>query len=167
DIPGDQMCWAVYNDLDPTAHSVDAGGTVPLGVEVQQTTWGYNRSSPWNGTVLMRFVLVNRGPNTLSDVHVGFWADPDLGGVADDLVGSDRTLNLAYAYNATNADLAYGDTPPAIGYCLLQGPQLGAPGTNLPATAAVAFVNGSDPASASQSFNSLHGLTTAGAPIHD
>jgi len=161
DIPGDEMCWAVCNDLAPAGHQDPAGSTPPLGVEVQQTTWSYLRGGPWASAFLLRFTLLNRGPNTLTDMHVGFWADPDLGGFADDLVASDSTLDLVYCYNATSSDALYDTTPPAVGYCLLQGP------AGLPATACVAYTNGSDPISASESFNSMHGLTRAGGVIQD
>ena len=36
---GRQTLWSVFNDADPSAHTVDAGSTEPLGVEVQQTVW--------------------------------------------------------------------------------------------------------------------------------
>ena len=36
---GDQMLWMVYNDADSSAHTIDLGRTLPLGIEIQQTVW--------------------------------------------------------------------------------------------------------------------------------
>jgi len=35
-IIGDQTLWAVFNDADTGKHTNDAGGTLPLGIEIQQ-----------------------------------------------------------------------------------------------------------------------------------
>ncbi|MEE9443857.1 MAG: dockerin type I repeat-containing protein [candidate division Zixibacteria bacterium] len=40
-ILGDQFLWTVFNDADPAQHvNVDPGGTLPLGIEIQQQIWG-------------------------------------------------------------------------------------------------------------------------------
>jgi len=36
---GDQMLWAVYNDINPIFHTNDASSALGLGVEIQHTTW--------------------------------------------------------------------------------------------------------------------------------
>jgi hypothetical protein len=166
-ILGDQMCWAVYNDLDPAAHNNQAGSTAPLGVEVQQTTFAYDRPGALASTVFIRYKIIDRGPNTLDDVRVAIWVDPDLGGFTDDLVGCVPAAGLGYCYNATNSDLVYGAAPPAVGFDLLQGPYdpgiLGRRGL----TAFSSFVTGTDPTAPAQSFNYMHGLDASGAVMVD
>src|SRR5262249_26462003 len=115
-IPGDQMCWAVFNDLDASAHLSLPGATNPLQIEVQQTTWAYDRPGPFGNAIFVQYKLLNRGPINLADLHLGIWVDPDVGGFADDRVGCDSTRSLGYAYNATNADQEYGAQPPAVGF---------------------------------------------------
>src|SRR5580765_2936228 len=53
DILGDQMLWAVYNDFDPARHTATPGHTAPLGVEVQQTAYAFDRPGALKKTVLL------------------------------------------------------------------------------------------------------------------
>ena len=156
-IPGDQMCWSVCNDLDASAHESAPGATSPLQVEVQQTTWAYDRPGPFGNSEFIEFKIINRGPILLTDMHLGLWMDPDLGGFDDDLVGCDTTRSLGYCYNETDADAEYDTTPPAVGIDLLQGPFSSAIGHRLPMTAFAGYSNGADPSSANESFYSMHG----------
>ena len=160
---GDQTAWAVWNDANPSRHVSSSGGTAPLGVEVRQTAWASSSHTLENHAIFVRHRIVNRGANMLDSLVVGLWADPDLGGSGDDLVGSDSAAGMAYAYNATNNDLVYGTAPPAIGYVLLQGP--GA--DPMPALSATAYINGTDPLSAAQTWQSLLGLHGDGTPWID
>ncbi|MCA9728179.1 MAG: hypothetical protein KC729_10880, partial [Candidatus Eisenbacteria bacterium] len=111
-VLGDQTLWCVYHDLDTEAHNNDAGQTAPLGVEVQQTTFGFNLSGPLENVAFLKFLIVNKGGNTLEDTYVSIWSDPDLGGASDDLVACDTLLSVGYCYNATNSDNVYGSAPP-------------------------------------------------------
>ncbi|HEY6193832.1 MAG TPA: T9SS type A sorting domain-containing protein [Candidatus Eisenbacteria bacterium] len=167
DISGDRMSWSVYNDFTPSAHVDEAGSTAPLGVEVQQTTWAYDRPGPFGNSVFMRFKIINRGSQVLDDMHVAFWADPDLGNFSDDLVGCDSTRSLGYCYNGANTDALYGSTPPAVGYDMLQGPYSAARGARLPMTAFMGYRNGDDPLSATGSFRNMHGLDRLGNVVLD
>src|SRR5262249_34894562 len=122
DVVGDQMLWCVYNDADPAAHTNPAGSTNPLGVEIQQTTFAFNRQGALGNTIFLKYKITNKGGNTLDNLCVSVWAEPDLGGSTDDRVGCDTTLSLGYCYNATNNDQMYGATPPAVGYDFFLGP---------------------------------------------
>src|SRR6185503_4421120 len=106
--------WAVYNDADPSRHTNDAGNSTPLGVEIQQTTFAFNRQGPLGNIVFLRWQIINKGANQLDSAFVSVWSDTDLGGAADDLVGCDTTLSLGYTYNSTNNDQLYGASPPAV-----------------------------------------------------
>ena len=46
DVLGDMMCWSVYNDGDPATHTNEAGSSAPLNVQIQQTTFAFNRQGP-------------------------------------------------------------------------------------------------------------------------
>ena len=126
---GDQMCWTVFNDHDTSQHhaGVDAGETNPLGLDVKQTVFAFERT---NGAlaniVFLKWQVYNTGANTLTNCYFSIWSDPDLGTAGDDLVGCDPALGLGYTYNATNQDNKYAAAippiVPAIGLDFFQGP---------------------------------------------
>jgi hypothetical protein len=175
---GDQTMWCVYNDADPTAHA--SGETRPLGIEVQQTIFGFARTGALGNCAFVKFLIINKGSNTLEDAYVSPWADPDLGDAMDDLVGCDTTLDLGYCYN-DGSDAIYGANPPAVGFALLQGPMVPATGSdnarafgqvypghrNLPMTAFSKYINGMDPDNATQSYNYMQGLNKDGSVVFD
>lgn len=173
---GYQMLWSVYNDADASTHTNPAGGSSPLGIEVQQTVWAYHSVSPaLQRTVYIKYKFYNRGSNSISNFRVSFWADPDLGGASDDLVGCDTVNQIFFAYNGTNSDSRYGIQPPAWGGKLLAGlvvPSVGDTAyfdgrillnyRNLPMSAFCKYINGTDPRSSAQSFNYMQGLNANG-----
>ena len=157
-ITGDQMLWTVFNDLDAGNHQNPAGRTPPIGIEVQQTTFAFVAPGAFANTVFMRYKLINRTLFPLTDVRIGFWSDPDLGGAFDDLAGCDPAANLGYCYNASTPDAVYGSNPPAIGYDMVQGPS-DANHNRLGLSSFSHFVNGADPDTSTETRNALHGLT--------
>jgi hypothetical protein len=166
---GDAMIWSVYNDADPSVHTNEAGFTEPLGVEIQQTTFAFNRSGALGNIIFVRYKLINKGGNQLDSMFVSAWSDPDLGGFTDDLVGCDTTRSLGYVYNATNADAQYGSTPPAVGYDFFRGPIVpsGTPGVNdtLGMSSFNKYINGTDPHSSGETYNYMLGLNADGSPV--
>ena len=98
-------------------------------------------------------------------MYCGLWFDPDLGGFADDLVGYDRGRNLGFCYNATNSDLVYGSTPPAVGVDLLKRP--GSTPGGLTSTSFAMYTNGAGPQNAMGTYNRLRGLADDGSVIID
>jgi hypothetical protein len=129
DIPGvagaDQTLWHVSNDLD-TKRANDVGGVTPIGLEVQRTIWGYNRTGVLGNTIFTKYRMVNKSAVRLDSMYVGQWADPDLGGAVSGIVydtpGCDSTLNLGYVYSGKEVYGGWGSPPPAFGYVLVQGP---------------------------------------------
>jgi hypothetical protein len=177
---GDQTLWAVYNDMNASNHTNNAGATQPLGIEVQQTTFAFDRPAPLGNMVFVKFKIFNKGDQTLQDCFVSLWSDPDLGDAADDLVGCDIERSLGFCYNATSEDGIYGNAPPAVGYDFFQGPIVPSPGDtafvsgqlipgykNLGMTSFNKYINGTDPRSASQSYNYMKGLKANGDPLHE
>ncbi|MCX6149794.1 MAG: T9SS type A sorting domain-containing protein [Ignavibacteriales bacterium] len=120
---GDEVLWFVANDLD-TATSIRTYGSNPIGLEVQVSTFGYDRQDDLADVVFKKYKLINRSGKEIKDMYLSYWADPDLGDASDDYIGCDSTLNLGFCYNGKNDDYMYGSPPPAIGYLLLQGPIL-------------------------------------------
>jgi hypothetical protein len=165
DMSGDLMTWAVYNDADPQFHTARAGGTPPLGVEVQQKTFAF-LAGPLQRTVFVEFKIINKGSLFLQDMFLGLWTDPDLGTFTDDLTGCNVPRALGYAYNANNSDGIYGAAPPAVGVDLLRGART-AGGGNLGLYAFTRYINGTDPTSVIQVYNYMKGLNPDGSPIID
>ena len=180
---GDQTLWCVYNDAEPTDHTNNSGGTSPLGIEVQQTAFAYNRTGALGNIVFLKFLIINKGSDVLDSSYVAIWSDPDLGGAGDDLVGCDTSLSVGYCYNATNNDNVYGATPPCPGFDFFQGPII--PGSvtdtayvsgvaypgfiNLPMTSFNKYINGTDPGSPQEAYWYMLGLdaSAGGTPYTD
>jgi hypothetical protein len=168
-ILGDQMCWAVYNDADQTNHTNAAGNNGfsqdqrILGVEVQQTTFAFDQQGPLGNTVFIQYRIINKGANTLDNMFVSQWSDPDLGGYTDDLVGCDTGLSVGFVYNSTNADQQYGSSVPSVGIDFFQGPTVA--GVPLPMTSFNKYVNGTDPNTAQKTYNYMQGLNADGSTV--
>ncbi len=168
---GDQMTWSSFNDADPIYHNNNAGSTLPLGIEIQHSTFGFTRSGPLGNVYFLKFKIINKGGNNLQDAYVSIWADPDLGNPSDDLVGCDTLLGLGYCYN-DGADATYGPNPPAVGFDFLLGPAVPALPTdsalingtwrhgfkNLGMTSFNKYINGTDPAIWIESYGYMRGL---------
>jgi hypothetical protein len=162
---GDQMTWSVCNDADLSKHTNNAGGTQPLGIEVQQSTFAYARGGALGNTIFMKFKMINKGGNRLDSAYVSLWADPDLGDAGDDLVGCDTALSLGYCYNGQGADNIYGAAPPAVGFDFFQGPR-DSTGEELGMTAFSKYINSEDPQSASETYLFMKGYRKfAGAMV--
>jgi Dockerin type I domain len=178
---GDQMCWAVYNDADSSKHHNRVGTTQPLGLEIQQSTFAYERSGSIGQLIFIKYLIINEGGNTLEETYISLWNDPDLGDASDDLTGCDTTMSLGFCYNGNNEDNVYGSNPPAVGFDFLQGPIVtGNPGDsafykgewiygkkNLPMTSFNKYINGTDPKSAMETYNYMQGLLPNGDPVID
>jgi len=152
DVSGDQMLWSIFNDAPPAPHTNAAGGGNPLSAEIRQTVFAFDRPGALGRIAYVRYQIVNRGADVWNDAIASFWADPDIGSFIDDLTGSSPDRSMAMVFNGTNNDGIYGAQPPALGVDLLQG-----------ASASVTYINGTDPQYATQSYNSMHGLTASGA----
>lgn len=163
DVKGDQMLWSVYNDGDPEVHVNRSGRSAPMGVEIQQSTFAFDRQGALGNTVFLDYKVINKSANSYDSCYVIVWSDPDLGGAGDDLVGCDTTLSVGYVYNATNTDQLYGDRPPCVGYDYFKGPEVN--GTPLGMSAFIFYINGTDPQNATQTYNYMRGTSADGSPF--
>jgi hypothetical protein len=173
DVSGDQMLWNVYNDADPSLHTDDAGNTAPMGIQIRQSTFAFNRQGALGNTIFIKLQVIHPSlpsatddvyRSTLQNMYVSLWADPDLGGSTDDLVGCDTTLSLGYCYNATNNDNVYGAAPPAMGYDFFLGPRSPLGGT-LGLASFNKYINGTDPAASEVTYNYMRGLQPDGSDL--
>jgi hypothetical protein len=162
-VIGAKTLWCVYNDARASLHTNGAGSTLPLGVEVRQTAWAYRGSALRDHTAFLRFEILNKGANTLDSTYVTLFADPDLGGAGDDMIGSDPVLDMGYVYNVDNDDNVYGATPPALGFVLMKGPTPASSTSPLHVSAANMYIGGTDPASAEESWRLIKGLKQDGS----
>ncbi|HXG39290.1 MAG TPA: T9SS type A sorting domain-containing protein [Bacteroidota bacterium] len=163
-IIGDQTLFSVYNDLDPARHYL---GSSPLGVEVQQTTFGFNQSGARENTVFLRFKIVNKSSALWKDTYIGVWSDPDLGDYRDDLVGIDTSRTLGFVYNGGMTDGIYGTPPPAAGYDILKGAFFGKPIQAFAFWSASGVFPNIDPRNAQQAYNFLQGIRLDGSSYVD
>ena len=124
----DQVIWAVNNDIGP---GQSPWKTQPLGLEVQNTFWGYNRTDELGNMIFKKFRIIYKGtaatPPTakINNMYLCQWSDPDLGDAGDDFTGCDVELSLGFVYNSKTLDAEFRKfnlAPPASGYDFLQGP---------------------------------------------
>ena len=133
--PADQVLWNVFNDLDRNI-TMAMDCSEPMGLELQRTVWGYNRTDALGDVFFKRLRMINKGGIDvdgagglgsfyIDSMYVAQWSDPDIGIFSDDLAGCDTVLNLGFAYNGFAEDQAYERfdlKPPAVGYDIVQGP---------------------------------------------
>ncbi len=129
DIPGfpnaDQTLWQVCNDfvtskLDFYYSPFYSDKT---NLEVQITTWAYSKYDLLKGVVFKSYTLINKSTaQTIKEMYLGIFSDPDLGDYGDDYAGCDTTLNLAYVYNSKANDSVFGENLTSYANLLVQGP---------------------------------------------
>ncbi len=175
---GDQVIWWVMNDAVQAEHSVF--NTLPLGIEMQMTIWGYDRPDAFGDMMFIKALIINKGGISVDSTIIGLWSDPDLGYAGDDFVGCDTTLGLGFCYN-DGPDADYGSAAPAIGYDFFQGPIVPSPGDtafafgreipdykNLVMSSFTKYINGdpvyTDPNDAVEAYNYMSGFLRNGVP---
>lgn len=140
--PADQVMWTAFNDLNE-ATSQGGWGSDPLGLELQATIWGYKRSDALGQLYFKRYRIINKGgvftdlakttkgAFFIDSMFVCQWADPDLGGAGDDLVGCDTLKSIGFVYNGNAIDNEFKKfnlPPPSAAYDFLAGPIVASPG---------------------------------------
>jgi hypothetical protein len=159
-VYGHQTAFWVMNDVG-NMHTNSL--TEPIGVEVRVTAFT-SLDAELEQHTFYRYEVINRNDQPFEAARFGLFVDPDLGDPADDYVGSDSTLGMAFVYNADDDDRGglgggYGTMPPAAGYDLLTG-----------AGVSMYFVSCggcpvSDPGDGPQIYNYLQGLWRDGTPL--
>ena len=180
---GDQVIWFVRNDGDAVAHTIFQ--TLPLGIEVQTTIFGFDRPDVFGDMMFVKELIINKGGNRIDDMYIGLWSDPDLGYAGDDFVGCDTTLGLGFCWNdGVDGDYAsYSGGTPAVGYDFFQGPIVAGtsadtafafgkriPGSkNLGMSSFSKYINGdpvyTDPNDVQEVYYYMQGLMRDGSPF--
>lgn len=157
---GDQEIFFAYHDWVP--HQIS--NTEGLGVQVLVEAFAFASNDDLNEMILLRYKVISQNRN-LKDFRMGIYTDFDLGNYSDDMVGTDTSRNMVYAYNGDDDDegvLGYGLNPPAVGVVFLDQPLcITCMHTNLPVwiDSTNAFRQPSKP---HHYINLLHGLNTVG-----
>lgn len=129
DIPGvpgaDQTIWYVANDLNTNAATAFYG-TVPMGIELQCTVWGYAHAGILGQMLFKSYIMINKSPVKINfnQFYVSYWSDTDIGDGAHDFSGCDTTLSLFYTFSGIANNVQYGTNPPATGFDFMQGPRI-------------------------------------------
>ena len=179
---GTETTWCVFNDLNPTLHN-NVFQTQPMGIEVQQLTWAFDRPDAFGDMLFYKYTFINKSGVDITEMYVSLWNDIDIDDALD-LVGADTTLSMGYMYK-TQSSAGFGDAAPAIGMDFFQGPIVPSPGDvanvsgravpdfrNLGLTSFAKYINGgppqlSDPENGPEAYNFMKGLDPFGAPIID
>ena len=123
----DEIIFSQYMDYKNCTNSLHAselslpGGTLPLGVEIQQVTFSFLLNG-YNDMYFTKWRIINKSSQTWDSVYISLADDGDIGDGSDDAAGCDTTRNLGFIYNYDNNDADYGSAPPALGYRILQSP---------------------------------------------
>lgn len=124
--PG-EISFMVYMDYTGCTNNIHAsgislpGGTLPLGVEIQQLAFMFN-CPPLENSYFVKYKIINKSSLSWDSTFIALVSDVDIGDAFDDATGCDTVRNMAFTYNADNNDNVYGNGPPAFGTRVLQGP---------------------------------------------
>ena len=122
------MVFMDYTNCTNDTHTVEVslpGGTLPLGVEIQQLSFMFN-CPPLRDMYFIKYRIINKSSNVWDSTYIAFVSDTDIGfgacGAGDDGTGCDTLRNMGFCYNRDNLDCNYGENPPAVGIRMLQSP---------------------------------------------
>lgn len=73
-------------------------------MEVQVQSFAYATNDEINDMTFYRYKLLNKATEDLLDCYFSMWIDPDLGCYADDYIGCDVKMSMAYVYNQDAVD---------------------------------------------------------------
>lgn len=123
-ILGDQILWTAYNALDSTVNPEYFKQT-ELPIEIHQIVFAKEGFLPdyqdiFSNVVFLEWTLINKGSEEIDSTYIGFWTDIDFFDLLKNFPGVDTSLQLGYCWNY--------DDPAAVGYTLLYGPVVPAPG---------------------------------------
>lgn len=125
DYVGDEQLFFVANDADTSLKAGALSGKVysnPFGVEFQVSAFAFQGTGVLGDVVFREITMINKSGKTIEDFIVSWYTFLSIGGMPDDAVGIDTVRNFIYGYNADNFDEDYGESPPALGYVLLELP---------------------------------------------
>lgn len=123
---GDEVMFFVANDADSSL-KLDSDRlpySKSFNIEFQITTFAKQGTGTLGDVVFRKFKMINKGSKPIEEFYINWYSDVDIGNPGDDAAGIDTSLGLAYTYNYTKEDGTFNDTPPALGYVMVQGPRV-------------------------------------------
>jgi len=127
----EELLFMVYMDYTNCTNNIHTseislpGGTLPLGVEIQQLSFVFNCPA-LNDMYFVKWRIINKSQYNWDSVYITIYNDIDVGdgscGASDDGAGCDTSREMGHTYNNDNNDCNYGNNPPALGYRFLQSP---------------------------------------------
>lgn len=118
---GDEALWMVYNDKG----NAPSANKTPIGIEVQETIFAFNRTGPLSNAQFIEYKIINRSTFRLDSVLYGHFVEPALGNPNDDFIGCDVARGMGFVYNVDDDDEGsdgYGAQPPTAGLAVFRGP---------------------------------------------
>ncbi|MBN1481374.1 T9SS C-terminal target domain-containing protein [candidate division KSB1 bacterium] len=169
---GNQTLWWVMNDADVAQHA-NIFATKPMGLEIHVLAFGFDKLGPLADMLFYEWTIHNKSQTVYDSTYIGLWDDPDLGDAGNDYAACDPARNMGFVYNPSY-DAMYFVRPPAFGFQLLLGPNIGSVDIpqRLGMTAFSYFWSGvpdprGDPEDAEQALNFLKGRLSDGTPHRD
>lgn len=117
-LTGNQSTFVTLTDMTRSGFT---GETAPLKAEVKIYSYSFNDDLR-KDAIYYKIDITNKNSAAWNNAMVSFIVDTDIGSdPADDKMGCDSALGLAYGYNGSGSDPGYGTTPPATGYKFISG----------------------------------------------
>jgi len=127
----DQTIWTVYNAMDSTAIFPYSSYKryKPFPLEVRQISYVFESDNSISGylndIVFVEWTLINKSENTFDSAYVALWTDIDFT-AENNYPAIDTTNQLGFCWSDTGEYNT--EVPPAVGYTLIRGPIVEAPG---------------------------------------
>jgi len=98
----DQLLYSISNDLGHNFIDTE----LRLTIEVHTLLYAFDDegNDAVNNSVFQRQIIKSRASNSIEDLYVGLWFDPDLGCPSNDRIGCDTLVNAVYTYNDSEVD---------------------------------------------------------------
>ena len=139
-IKGDQTLWTVFNTADSSTLKYfdwfkpnNEQNLLPI--EIQQLAFARKGNKKDNedifsNTQFYEYTIINKGIVTIDSVSLGFWTDIDFDGAHLNPPAVDTSAQVGYCWwVGKDSDKQFVHrAPPAIGYTLIYGPSVPAPG---------------------------------------
>lgn len=120
-----QTIFLCMTDGFPWSHTPDegfGGGTQPLYAEVHMTAWCYDEM-PLGDAQFIKWDVINKSYTPWNGAYFSIICNPSIGCPLDDLMGTDSSRGLAFAYNGEEVDCSgpyrYSGIVPAVGFLWL------------------------------------------------
>jgi photosystem II stability/assembly factor-like uncharacterized protein len=180
---GDQTMFYSYTDSYDYTRTSNLGPTNPLKADIKQLNFAFDEPGAMGNVIYTQYTIINRSNSAWQNAYIAVWTDDDIGDGTDDKVGCDTVLQMGYTYNSGNYDPLYGSAPPAVSFTIIKGPIVYTANNNDTAficngkTKSVKagyrqldmqifnfYLNGQDPFSLQETYNTMRGRDIYGNP---